>query len=174
MLIDEQMPEWEVGEIHGRIVPAGPEACWEAVRTTDFRGSRLIRTLFRLRGLPSALGDVDSFIAEGFELVAEEPGREIVLGLAGGIRGRRLVRFPVPGSGLTALDAPGVIAIAWNFSLEPLGPRACRVRTETRVRTTSAGVRAAFRSYWLVVGPFSALIRHRMLVLIAQAATRDR
>lgn len=168
------MPRWEVGEVHQRGVPAGPEACWQAIRATDFRDSRLIRALFRLRGLSPELGDLDSFVAEGFERVAEEAGREIVLGLAGGIRGRRLVRFPIPAAGLSALDAPGVIAIAWNFSLERLGPRTCRVRTETRVRTTSPGVRAAFRAYWFVVGPFSALIRRRMLALIAREATAAR
>lgn len=172
MLIDEQMPAWEVGEIHASEVLAPPEACWRAVRTTDFRQSWIIRTLFRMRGLSSDLGDLDSFIEEGFELVAEAPGREVVLGLAGGVRGRRLVRFPMPASGLTAFDAPGVIVIAWNFTVEPQGPAASRVRTETRVRATSPGVRAAFRAYWFIVGPFSALIRRRMLALIGRAAMR--
>lgn len=166
------MPAWEVGEIHATEVLASPEACWRAVRTTDFRESWLIRTLFRLRGLSADLGDLESFIAEGFDLVAEAPGRELVLGMAGGVRGRRLVQFPTPPSGLAAFDAPGVIVIAWNFTVEPQGPAACRVRTETRVRATSPGARAAFRAYWFVVGPFSALIRRRMLALIRRAATR--
>ena len=174
MLIDDHMPRWEVGEVHAIDVPAAPEICWRAVRTTDFRQSWVIRGLFRLRGLPASLGDLDSFIAEGFELVAEDPGREIVLGMAGGVRGRRLVRLPVPAAGLTALTAPGVIVIAWNFTVERGGPAGCRIRTETRVRTTSPGVRMAFRAYWAVVGPFSALIRRRMLALIRRAAIASR
>jgi hypothetical protein len=49
------------------------------------------------------------------------------------------------------------------------GPGGTSVTTETRVLAPDAGSRRAFRLYWLVVGPFSALIRRRWLRAIARA-----
>jgi hypothetical protein len=45
----------------------------------------------------------------------------------------------------------------------------CILSTETRVLAVDAAALRAFRRYWLVVGPFSGLIRRRWL----QAAARS-
>ena len=42
-------------------------------------------------------------------------------------------------------------------------PGGCVLSTETRVLTADESARRTFRRYWLVVGPFSALIRRRWL-----------
>jgi hypothetical protein len=42
--------------------------------------------------------------------------------------------------------------------------------TETRVHAPTRRARRAFRLYWLVVGPFSALIRRRWLRAASRAA----
>ncbi|TMM12953.1 MAG: hypothetical protein E6F98_07205 [Actinobacteria bacterium] len=41
--------------------------------------------------------------------------------------------------------------------------------TETRVQALDARARRAFRRYWLVVGPFSALVRKRWLAAAERA-----
>jgi hypothetical protein len=42
--------------------------------------------------------------------------------------------------------------------------------TETRALASTRRARVAFRAYWLLIGPFSALIRRRWLRAIARAA----
>jgi hypothetical protein len=48
------------------------------------------------------------------------------------------------------------------------------VITETQVDAADETARWRFRGYWLVVGPFSCLIRRRWLRQIARAAERER
>ena len=57
------------------------------------------------------------------------------------------------------------------LSLE-VTPRAggSHLRTETRVRPTDTGAWRAFRPYWLVVKPFSSLIRRDLLLAIRRRA----
>jgi hypothetical protein len=45
-----------------------------------------------------------------------------------------------------------------------------RLTTETRVAAVDDAARRSFRVYWLVVGPFSAVIRKRWLAAIAKRA----
>jgi hypothetical protein len=49
-----------------------------------------------------------------------------------------------------------------------------RLSTETRVLALDGKSRLAFRIYWLVVGPFSALIRRRWLRAIAAGSIAAR
>ena len=61
-----------------------------------------------------------------------------------------------------AFDRPGYIRIAWAFAIAP-SAGGCVLRTETRVAGTDGSARRRFRVYWWFVGPFSSLIRRRML-----------
>ena len=54
----------------------------------------------------------------------------------------------------TAFDEPGWARMALNFHVT-----GGRLATETRVWLTSADARRRFRPYWLVVAPFSGVIR---------------
>ena len=116
---------------------------------------------------------IDGLVAAGFTLLHERPGSEIVLGLTG--------RFWRPSGGLVRLTpaefasfaAPGSAQAVWNFRVAPAG-RGSLISTETRVRGTDAAARRAFRRYWRVVGPFSALIRRRTLALVGAEAERKR
>ncbi|MGH8931088.1 MAG: hypothetical protein ACRDZO_10815 [Egibacteraceae bacterium] len=49
--------------------------------------------------------------------------------------------------------------------------RSCRL--QTRVHARDDGARKAFLRYWTVVGPFSALIRRRLLALVREATRVD-
>jgi hypothetical protein len=57
------------------------------------------------------------------------------------------------------------MALNWRFEDGTL-------TTETRVQLTDANARRAFRRYWLVIRPFSGLIRRAWLRAIAQRAMR--
>ena len=182
-LIDAWMPEFDAVERHETRIRASPEAVWEAARTLDFGRSPVIRALFALRSLPGlfsrgprkpALGaTLDGLLRNGFVLMGERPGEELLLGVAG--------RFWRPDGGIVRLtadelrrfDRPGHAVGAWNFTLaEEDG--GVRLATETRVRCIDAAARRSFLRYWAVVGPFSGLIRREMLGSIRHAAQADR
>ena len=154
-------------------VAAAPDVVDRAARSVDLGGAPVVRFLLRLRGMrPDALR-LDALGQSGFRTLADEPGREIVLGLIG--------RFWTPSGGLcrgdaddfVAFDEPGWAKAAWNFYLTPLAGGGTLLETETRIHCTDAGSRRRFRAYWLVVRPFSGLIRRVALQQIKRAAEKQ-
>ncbi len=170
MLIDEILPEYDFSERHSTTVAAAPERVYEIARRLDMSGSTLIRLLFRLRGLPQAALDLDGLRELGFSILAERPGRELVLGLVG--------RFWTRGGGVLAVTPlgfgefrqPGYALAAWNFHVTGNPRGGTGLATETRVRCTDAASRFSFRLYWLLVRPFSGLVRRVMLREIKREA----
>jgi hypothetical protein len=66
---------------------------------------------------------------------------------------------------------------AWSWSARTSGrPGGADtiVATETCVHAMDGTARRRFARYWLVVGPFSALIRRRMLAVVRTNAMRKR
>ena len=57
----------------------------------------------------------------------------------------------------------------WNFRVLPRGEQGSVLSTETRVTCGDPASRARFSRYWLVVRPFSGLIRIVMLRAIRRA-----
>src|SRR5439155_20134864 len=73
-----------------------------------------------------------------------------------------------------ALNDPGVAVAAMNFVVESRASgRGTRLFTETRVRCLGASSRRWFRLYWLVIRPFSGLLRRAMLRGIKAAPVID-
>ena len=182
-LIDDYMPSFDAVERHAVVVHAPPTEVYAALRTVDFGDSVVIRTLLALRALPGRLAGartggapprarpaltLDTVLRNGFVLLAEAPGRELLLGVAG--------RFWTPTGSRFATDAerfrgpmpPGTARGAWNFTVRA-DPRGTCLATETRVQCADPPSRRRFRAYWLLVRPFSGLIRHRMLAAIRRA-----
>lgn len=180
MLIDDYLPRYDVSEYHEAIVPASAAATYAAIEQADLAGSWLVKLLFGLRGLPSLLsGDRRSPFAPvtlrdvekaGFCRLAEDPGREIVLGVTGS--------FWKPTGNVARTDPArfrepppeGTARAVWNFVVAERGPGESLLSTETRVLCADEASLRSFRRYWLVVGPFSGLIRTLMLRSIAAAA----
>jgi len=179
MLIDEWMPVWDAVERHETRIRAPREAVWRAVRTLDFARSPVIAALFALRSLPGllsrgprkqALGTtMDGLLRNGFILLGERPGEELLLGLAGRFWRPSGDVVRLTADQLRAFDRPGHAVATWDFTLAEDGDTV-RLATETRVRCTDEASRRSFRRYWTVVGPFSALIRREMLRSIRRAA----
>jgi hypothetical protein len=162
-LIDRQMPEYDVAEVHATDVHATPAVLWPVVRSLDLSGSRIIRVLFALRGLPQASLRLDGMHRVGFRVLEDAPAGELVLGLIG--RFWRLGERPLAFDPATfrAWLEPGFAKAAWNFTLEPLDGGTTRLRTETRVQCTDAASRRAFLRYWRLIRPFSGVIRRETL-----------
>ena len=164
MLLSEVLPRWDVRKRRAIELDAPAERVWEALHTTTLGESRVARWLFRLRGLP-ADASVGILELEGFQRLAEEPGRELVVGAVGKpwlptgglVRGADPRTFAEPGYALMALN------VVYSDN---------RLVTETRVRCTDPRSRLWFKLYWLLVGPFSALVRDDWLRAVKRRAQR--
>jgi hypothetical protein len=181
VLIDGFMPVFDVSERHHVLVDASAESAYQAARGVDLSKSRPIRALFALRGIPSLVRGrsrgsrsmtLDDLIRGGFVFLAQEPPREIVLGVVG--------RFWKPAGGVRRVDAsefaalgePGEAKAAWNFRVETVTDGRSVVYTETRVRCADEPTRRKFLLYWAAIGPLSGYVRRRALHLIRSDAER--
>ena len=126
-----------------------------------------MRLLFRLRGLraDTASPIIDQMARFGFEVVAEEPARELVVA-AIGQPWKLARRQPSARRRLRTFAEPGYAKMALNYRLEN-----GMLTTETRVLLTDADARRSFRRYWLVIRPFSGLIRRAWLRAIVRRAS---
>ena len=161
--IDTFLPHYDVHEFHTITIAGRPDAVYRAIRSLDFSCSPIIRSLFRLRGMPSASIRLERLLQSGFILLADHPGQSLVLGLVG--------RFWLPSGQLLsvapedfhAVEPAGCAKAAWDFVIEKTRPGRVRLSTETRVCCMDACSRKRFMLYWRMIGPFSAWIRREML-----------
>ena len=157
MSVRDALPVYHHVERHSIRVAAPPERALAAARETRLAAIPVVRLLFRLRGMRAAAGGPiwDALRAQGFRQLGDD-----TLTLVG--------RPWSPRGGARAVDdfvafsEPGWAKMAIELRAEPDGDGA-RVLTETRVFLTDAAARRRFRAYWLVVRPFSGLVRRSWL-----------
>jgi len=174
MRIDALLPTYEFRSRHQVIVRASLGHTYKAVLATNFRSSRLVGALLWLRGfreheLP-ARGLRETLRQSHFVELSVAPEEEIVFGL--------VCRPWRPDGGRCAVFAwefdpfaqKGYAKIAWNFELHAKDPETTHLSTETRVHTLGSSAYWKFRAYWLLVAPFSGLIRRATLLQVKRAA----
>lgn len=162
MLLDEVIPRWDVRTRHSIDVDAPPDRVWRALHETTIGDTRAARLLFRLRRLPA--DPTRPFLAlEGFRRLAEEPRRELVVGAVAKPWAPR--GAPVPDADVASFSRPGFARMALNVTLDGR-----TLTTETRVACTDARSRRRFRLYWLVVRPFSGVVRADWLGAVKRRA----
>lgn len=169
----------EVDEIE---LAAKPERVWEILRHEDLGSSPLVRALFAIRTLPERLAgrnavagslrldDLCSTLAHpGFQILAEEEGREVVIGAIG-----KLWHLDIPFVHVADADAfrdfatPGFVKVAWAIRVAPLGDSDSRVTIEVRVDATDNESWTRFRRYFAMIGPGSRFIRKSVLASLAR------
>jgi hypothetical protein len=186
MLLDRHLPHYDVTETHAVVVDANTELTWQAVRRSDLSRSGVTRVLLELRSLPNRLRGVlkgrpsepsrplltlDDMQRAGFLLLGEWPGREIVFGTV--VQPWKAVtdNHPAPqveAGRFAAFDTAGYVKVAFNIRVEPYSSGRALITTETRTAATDPASLRRFAHYWVLVGPFSALIR-RLLLRTAKA-----
>jgi hypothetical protein len=154
-LLSDVLPRWDVGKRHAIELDAPPERVWAALHETTLGDMPVARFLFRLRGLPSA-PERGLLELEGFQRIAEEPPRELVVGAVG--RPWVLTAQLERDADLRTFSDPGFAKLALNVTYDGR-----LLATETRVQLTDSRSRLLFKLYWLVIGPFSGVIRRRWL-----------
>ncbi|MBA3433767.1 MAG: hypothetical protein H0U08_06700 [Actinobacteria bacterium] len=156
--IDRFLPGWDVNEVHDTLLDVEPEEALAAALAAP-AAPGAVRVLLRLRGLRAA-GSIESLLlGMGFQVLAREAG-EVVFGASG------KPWRPRGAVGSFGDPSPGSVRIVASFLAERLPDGRTRLSTETRVAACDDDARRAFRRYWRVVGPFSALVRRRWLAAI--------
>jgi len=174
-LIDEFMPEYDFNEVHAVTVAAAQSTVRSAL--DDWRPSEsfLWRWLLRLRGLGGPAGTLRQWAESNGFLRLAESETEVVYGQAGRFwapNERGSLVSPKSAEEFLALKDPGYAVAAMNIRVDALGPDRSRLHTETRVRGLSPGARRRFRLYWLLIRPFSGLLRRSMLNGIKRSAIK--
>jgi hypothetical protein len=154
--LDELMPRYEFSERHSVRVAAPAERADRALRELTLEDVPLVRALFALRGLPRR-GRVLDVAANLGRVLDDVPGEGIVLGVRG-----QFWRVGGGDDGGAAAEAVADFRV-WEGELS----------TETRVHVADRAARRKFRRYWLVVRPFSGLIRRRVLRAAKQRAEAE-
>jgi hypothetical protein len=145
-LIDDWLPEFDVGKRYDAAVAASPERAVDLVLAAPVAPDPVVGALLALRGLPARGRAVEDYLrALDFDHLGRTPTE-----WAAAHDGERL-------------------KIAVAFEAEPI-PGGARLATETRVRALDDRTRRRFRLYWLAIGPFSGLIRRRWLQAVQDAA----
>src|SRR5262249_38900760 len=111
----------------------------------------------------------------GFTRLAEDPGREMVFGLAGQFwRPAGGLRRIADAAAFEAFAEDGCVKAAWNLRLREIDGLSTDLSTETRIQYFGAPARRKFRFYWLLVGPFSGALRRALLRGIRRRAESPR
>jgi hypothetical protein len=183
--LDQFAPVYQFHEVHSIQVHAPKDRVYQAIKAVTADDVLFFRTLTWMRRFgmhapegilnpPPAVPILEVATRTAFLLLAEEPGREIVLGTVVVVpRGWRPRSHATP-EDFKAVAAPGFALATMNFLVQEVGPDACMVTTETRVYATDSGARRKFAGYWRVIYPGSAFIRRmwlRAIRLRAEKAT---
>jgi hypothetical protein len=166
MLIDRILPKYDEREYHQIEIRGDLRKVYLTLRSLDFSDSIIIRTLFRLRGLPAASTNLDSLLKVGFLLVDEMPPEELVFGLVGKFWTYRAQIVKLDPVQYGAFNQGGYAKLAWNFFIREFSPGLVRLSTETRIVCTDDHSRSRFKLYWTLIGRFSGLTRKEMLRLV--------
>jgi hypothetical protein len=180
-LLDRFMSAYEVSERHHVRVAAPAEVTLAAARDMDLLQSPLVRWIFRGRELVMGSKPDDHVRPRellplvqslGWGMLADVPGREVVMGAVTKPWEANVVFRPLPSSEFAAFDEPGWVKIVWTLRVDPVGTDECVFRTETRVVATDREARAKFRRYWAFVSAGIVLIRWMMLEPLKVEAER--
>jgi hypothetical protein len=184
MIIDRQLPVYDVVVAEHLVVDADPVTTFTAARELDFLTVRapLMDVAMWMRGLPDRLHRrlvppmAHLRLAQGVGLpgwlsLGEHPGRELVFGAVGKFWQPTIEWRDVPEADFAAFDEPGWGKIACNFTVMPSGDGTV-LTYECRTATTDPVSRRRFARYWWLIRPFAAYIMRASLGTIAAEAVR--
>ena len=162
--LDEFAPVYQFSEFHSILVSAPKDRVDAALRAVRPEETRFFKTLTWIRTLGKSMAPegwpiLASFTAGAFVVLAEEPGREIVIGRAGNAMGGKLWAAEE----FRAFHPAPLVKIVMNFRIQEVDAAHCRLTTETRVYAAGTQVLRGFATYWRMIYPGSSLIRREWL-----------
>ena len=173
MPLSDFLPQYDFSERHERVIAAPRDAVRRAAEEWSPAESWLWRALLVGRGLGRPSGTLRQWAeALGFLCLADTED-EVVYGQAGrfwSLRERQALVSARTPEELLALDDPRAAVAAMSVRIEALAPDRTRLSTETRIHALGPPARRRFRLYWLLIRPFSGLLRRAMLAGIKRRA----
>ena len=183
-LLDRFMPSYDVAERHHVRVAAPAAVTLAAAQEMDLLHSPSVRAIIKARELilgakPDDRRRPRGLLAEvqslGWGVLAEVPGREIVVGGVTKPWEANPTFRALPPDEFQGFSEDDYVKIVWTLRADPVDTAESIFRTETRVRTTDPAARAKFRRYWSFLSPGIILIRWISLgPLKAEAERRAR
>jgi|RhiMethySRZTD1v2_1073278.scaffolds.fasta_scaffold00522_8 hypothetical protein len=180
-LLDRFLPAYEIVERHQIRVAASAAVTFDAARDVDLQGSAVVRTIIRAREiiLGAKPGDRRSprgLLAEtqslGWGVLAEVPGREVVVGAVTRPWEANVTFRALPPAQFAAFKEPGYVKIAWTIRADPIAGSESVFRTETRAIATDPQARSKFRRYWSFLSPGIIIIRWALIGPVKKEAER--
>jgi hypothetical protein len=180
-LLDRFMPAYEIVERHHVRVAAPAAVTLTAARELDLDASPILRIIVRAREIilgatpddrQRPRGLLANMQSLGWGVLADIPGREVVVGAVTKPWEANVTFRSVPPDQFAAFSEPGYVKIAWTICADPLGDSTSVFRTETRAIATDANARARFRRYWSFLSPGIIVIRWAMLGPLKREAER--
>jgi hypothetical protein len=186
-LLDSWMPSFDLSARYATQIHAPPERVYAALLATDFSRPLLVRALMGLRLVPAFLlsprkawsrfhrgmrgtrASLQSLATSDFQMLAEAPPRELVLGITGRFWTLQATMVRLPQGEFRDPLAPGLAQAVWNFEVLP-ALQGSTLSTETRIRCADPATLRTFTRYWRVVAPGSGLIRHAILSQVRREA----
>ena len=169
--LDDFLPTYEFSERHRLAIDASAARIDAAFREVSIADIPLARALWWIRRLGRTYGDTSKPFIRGDlpgVVLEDTPEEGMILGLTGQfwrlLGGQRDGDRPTTRDEFLAYDRPDTCKAVIDFRV---GDRS--LSTETRVHVADPSSRKKFRRYWLVVRPFSGLIR---LLLLRAARSR--
>jgi hypothetical protein len=185
MILDEQLPAFDVAIAAHLVVDALPASTWRATRELDFMSvhSPLMDASMWVRGVPGRLRGhqppppAELRLAEGgglpgWLLLGEREGAEIAFGAVGVFWQPSIRWHDVERADFAGFAEPGYGKIGCNFTVRDYGAGRSLLSYECRVAITDAASRRKFARYWWVIRPFVAHIMRATLATIAAQAGR--
>ncbi len=167
------MPHFRLREVDHVAVTADPVTAFAAVRDFDFNRVNYARWLFALRTVPERLrghappaktAGLEQITAPGtgFHLLSEMD-HEIVVGSVGRFWQPSISFADVTPQTFVDFDEPGWGKLAWSIAVAPRLQGGSWITFDLRVDAFGPDAWARFSRYWLLIGPFSRLLRHGLL-----------
>jgi len=172
---------YEVVDRHKVRVAAPAAVALSAAAEMDLESCAIIRGIFKgreliLRSKPDNTIRPRGLVAEmrslGWDVLAEIPGCEIVMGGVTKPWEANPVFRALPPDQFAAFQEPGYVKIAWTLRADSIGNSESVFRTETRAAATDSAARKKFRRYWSFLSPGIILIRSVMLPAVKAEAER--
>lgn len=155
----------------------------QAARDVNLEDSWIVRALFKARAVmlgakSTAKRNDKPFVASmealGWRILADTPGREIVMGTVTQ-PWEADVRFRgVDAAAFAQYSQPDNVKIVLTLRAQPIDATHCIFHTETRAAATDEAARKRFRRYWAMVWPGVILIRLTLLPMVRRAAEINR
>jgi hypothetical protein len=162
-LIDKYLPEYTFNEIHEILINSPIEKVYQVTKNFDLSKSKLIVFLFKIRGLPTKRLNLQDLILDfGFSNIEEQFLTENLIGFWA----KKKIEPITNQKDFINNTISAKIKVVWNFRFSSQNSTQTKVSTETRILCVHPVTKVLFTLYWLIVRPFSGIIRIKMLKII--------